>query len=129
MRLNLDTKTLVKALKQESITPEKGEAKRRTVELIKKGMDEPYEFFQPLHHGNAMVHRIRVELSRFRAQIREKFPGKPIRHFKVIAEVTPKPDVNTDHVKMWKTQGGNEKITNELSMILGKLVLGDNGDG
>lgn len=129
MRLNLDTKQLVKALKQEAIAPEKGEAKRRTVELIKKGMDEPYEFTQPLHHGNAMVHRIRVELSRFRSKIREKFPGKPIRHFKVIAEVTSKPEDDMDHIKMWKTQGGNEKITNELSLILGKLVLEDNDNG
>lgn len=129
MRLNLDTKTVLKALKEESIPPEKGEAKRRTIELIKKGMDEPYEFFQPLHHGNAMVHRIRVELSRFRSQIREKFPGKPIRHFKVIAEVTSIPGQNCDKIKMWKTQGGNEKITNELSLIIGKLVLGDGNDG
>jgi len=129
MRLNLDTKTVIKALKQESITPEKGEAKRRTIELIKKGMDEPYEFTQPLHNGNAMVHRIRVELSRFRSQIREKFPTKPIRHFKVMAEVVSDTITEIDHIKMWKTQGGNEKITNELSLILGKLVLGDVNDG
>lgn len=92
------------------------------VKLGKTAEDGSFTFWTPLGQGNRVVHRVRVELSRIRAQLANE--GKRLKPFKLQAEVVPDKENNRDVVTLTRRKPGSvaQKVE-EIRSVLGDLVV------
>lgn len=103
---------------------ERSEPILKLVELLKEvAMDNEYSFEVPVGKGEKFLHRMRVELSRFRTKA--KGMGYTAKHFKILhikTELLAGEKQGMERVTVKKTRSGNN-VSDEVHELLKEISL------
>lgn len=106
-------------------------AKQRLIEFLRAARtqpDTPFTFtldMQP-HDAKVYIHRMRVELGRFRSALQER--GERLRRFKMLVrEIIPDSlEPNKTHVTLqYYLHGSRTKLDNDISEVFELVATGD----
>lgn len=104
-------------------------AKRILLHMLQTTQDnEEYKFQWPAEDAHRMVHRMRVELSRFRKKLKDR--GKVVRKFKMM-HISTTPISGSDQVEIVLTKEVGENLVQseeaiKILMDLGMTIGGGN---
>ena len=97
------------------------QTKRLLTQLIKAPLDKPFVFTVPLGDGEAVVQRIRVELSRIRKRMEAL--GKDYIEFKVKKTIKPNLIDQVDEVTLLRTKSLANAISEDMALMMRSLEL------